>query len=195
MPDAPADVTRLIHNLHAGNAADQKRLFDAVYHELHRLAHAQRRQWQGDYTLNTTALVHEAYIKLVDQSQARYEDRGHFLAVASQAMRRILIDYARARKARKRGGGLTRLDLDDVLAVSDEKVDELLALDIALTKLAALDERQARVVECRFFGGMTIPETAAALGVSPATVKRDWMTAQAFLYREMQHTDANTSES
>jgi RNA polymerase sigma factor (TIGR02999 family) len=162
-----------------------------VYDELHALAHRQRRRWQGDHTLNTTVLVHEAYLKLVGQKQIDVQERAHFLALASRAMRHILCNHARAAAARKRGGGLERVALDSTRlpdtagASSGEHADALVALDDALRRLEQLDPRQSRVVECRFFGGLTIEETAAALGISPRTVKRDWQVAQAWLHREM----------
>lgn len=168
-------------------------LFPLVYDELRGLAHHQRRDWHGDYTLNTTALVHEAYLKLIDQTQVEANSRAHFMGIAAKAMRHLLIDYARRRRAKKRGGGREKVSFEAVkqalgheIALSEERTETLLALDDALERLAAVHERQGRVVECRFFGGMTIAETASALGVSPATVKRDWAMAQAWLYRHMQ---------
>jgi RNA polymerase sigma factor (TIGR02999 family) len=162
-----------------------------VYDELHALAHQQRRRWQGDHTLNTTALVHEAYVKLVAQKRIEVEGRAHFLALASRAMRHILCNHARAAGARKRGGGLERLSLDSMhqpetaASSAGEHADTLVALDDALRRLEEVDPRQSRVVECRFFGGLTIEETASALGISPRTVKRDWQVAQAWLHREI----------
>jgi len=170
-------------------AAD--RLFQTVYSELRGLAQAQRRRWQGDHTLNTTALVHEAYLRLGDGREPGWVDRSHFLSQAARAMRHILIDHARRRQAAKRGGGRKRLSLDQIeagLSGGDaaQATDEaLLALDDALERLTRLNERQGRIVECRFFGGLTIPETAEALEVSPATVKRGWAAAQAWLYRDL----------
>jgi RNA polymerase sigma factor (TIGR02999 family) len=163
--------------------------FALVYEELHALARRQRRRWQGDHTLNTTALVHEAYVKLAAQKRIDAEGRGHFLAIASRAMRHILCNHARAAGARKRGGDLERLSLDPLHPAAVTPVeghsDVLVALDDALRRLEEVDPRQSRVVECRFFGGLTVEETAAALEISPRTVKRDWQVAQAWLHREI----------
>lgn len=186
------EVTRLLADVQGGDPAALDDLFQLVYGELREAAHAQRRSWEGDETLNTTALVHEAYLRLVDQSDPDWRNRAHFLAAASRAMRHILIDYARRRRAKKRGGPRPRLSLHEIEAAlegsadSTEAQDEaLVALDAALERLERESERQSRIVECRFFGGMTIPETAEALGVSPATVKRGWAAAQAWLYRDL----------
>jgi len=187
-----ADITQLLEAAQGGNAGALNALFPLVYEELHSRAHRQRRGWHGDYTVNTTALVHEAYLKLVNQTHATWKSRAHFFAVAAKAMRHILIDYAERRRTRKRGGDVQKLSLDElkvlpeeVIVMSDERAHALVALDAALKKLADLNERQSRIVECRFFGGMTIPDTAEALGLSPATVKRDWALAQAWLFHEI----------
>jgi RNA polymerase sigma factor (TIGR02999 family) len=185
------DTTRRMARIRSGDAAAVDELFALVYDELRGLARAQRRRWEGDHTLNTTVLVHEAYLRLVDQTSPEWRDRAHFMAVAARAMRHVLIDYARQRQAQKRGGKSERLSLDEIessLAGADpsEARDEaLLALDASLERLARESERQSRIVECRFFGGMTIEETAEAVGVSPATVKRAWTAAQAWLYRDL----------
>jgi RNA polymerase sigma factor (TIGR02999 family) len=185
------DPTRRMARIRSGDAAAVDELFALVYADLRGLARAQRRRWEGDHTLNTTVLVHEAYLRLVDQTSPEWEDRAHFMSVAARAMRHILIDYARQRQAQKRGGARERLSLDEIessLAGADpsEARDEaLLALDASLERLARESERQSRIVECRFFGGMTIEETAEAVGVSPATVKRAWTAAQAWLYRDL----------
>lgn len=163
-------------------------VFSIVYEELRELARAQRRRWHGNYTLDTTALVHEAYLKLVDQSQAQWRDRGHFLAVAAKAMRHILVNYAEQRRAAKRGGGAAKVPLDDANPVGEEAAEEVLVLHEALERLSALNERQAKVVEARFFAGLPIEATADVLGVSPATVKRDWRLASAWLHREINTT-------
>lgn len=167
-------------------------LFDVVYDTLRRLASHQRRQWQGDFTLNTTAIVHEAYLKITDKKTPEWESHSHFFSVASKAMRHVLVDYARRRSAEKRGGDAVKISLDevrtpsgDVLIITEEKADLLVSLDEALKRLAIVEPREAQVVECRFFGGLTIAETASALGVSPMTVKRDWAMAQAWLHREI----------
>lgn len=170
-------------------------LFEKVYDTLKALARTQRSNWGGDFTLNTTALVHEAYLKLVDQSKAGLTSRAHFLNTAAKVMRHLLIDYARQRQSLKRGKDFKLSSLNAVhsvfeseLVFTDENADMLLALDEALTKLAKLNERESRVVECRFFAGMSIKETAEVLDVSPMTVKRDWAMALAWLQREMVET-------
>jgi len=160
-------------------------LVPLLYDELRRIAHYRLRAEQTGHTLETTGLVHEAYLRLAGSERLELADRAHLLAVAAQAMRHVLIDSAVRRKAGKRGGGLATVSLDDVAVVDAARSDELLALDEALTRLGAIDPRQARVVECRFFGGMSIEDTAAALDVSPATVKRDWALARAWLNREL----------
>ena len=184
-------VVRLLEELRDGEAAALDELFALLYDELRQLAQRQRRRWRGDETLNTTALVHEAYVKLVGQARIAAESRAHFLALAARAMRHILCNYARDRRTQKRGGGLEHVQLDESGSdagrsrFSPEQSEELVALDEALRRLEQVDPRQGRVVECRFFGGLTIEETAAALGVSPRTVKRDWAMAQAWLHREL----------
>jgi RNA polymerase sigma factor (TIGR02999 family) len=189
--DHPGSVTRLLENLQRGDNVALDQLFPLLYEELRRLAHRHRSRWQGDYTLGTTALVHEAYLKLVERGQVGAKDRAHFLAVAAKAMRHILCNYVRDRGRKKRGGGLQRLSLDEADAVpvldvlSDEQADTIAALDAALDDLARFDPRLSRVVECRFFGGMSIPDTAVALRISQATVKRDFALARAWLYREL----------
>jgi len=163
-------------------------MFLLVYKELHQLAARKLRSERDGHTLSTTALVHEAWLELNKLNRIQWQNRSHFLAVAAQAMRRILIDYAVARRRHKRGGGQAVLSLDDAdaLAIAHERGDELVALDEALARLQAISERQARVVECRFYGGMSVEETAQALNVSPATVKREWTIARAWLNRELQ---------
>lgn len=164
-----------------------EQMFLLVYNELHQLAARKLRGERDGHTLCTTALVHEAWLELNKLNRIQWQNRGHFLAVAAQAMRRILIDYAVARRREKRGGGqvLVSLDDTDALAIAHERADELVALDEALARLESLNERQARIVECRFYGGMSIEETADALNVSPATVKREWTIARAWLNREL----------
>jgi RNA polymerase sigma factor (TIGR02999 family) len=184
-------VTRLLEELQRGSDTAVDQLFTLLYEELRDLAHRQRRRWRGDHTLDTTALVHEAYLKLVGSAAIEVESRAHFWALAARAMRHLLCNYARDRRTLKRGGGLERLSLaeaallPDPAAASDELADTLVSLDEALNLLERVDPRQAKVVECRFFGGLTVEETAAAIGVSPRTVKRDWAVAQAWLHREM----------
>jgi RNA polymerase sigma factor (TIGR02999 family) len=184
-------VTRLLGELRAGRDAAVDQLFTLLYEELTGLAHRQRQRWRDDYTLDTTALVHEAYLRMVDQTGVDVESRAHFLALAARVMRQILCNYARDRRALKRGGGIARLPLDDGAALEapaspdTAPADALVALDDALRRLERVDPRQSRVVECRFFGGLTVDETATAVGISPRTVKRDWAVAQAWLHREM----------
>jgi RNA polymerase sigma-70 factor, ECF subfamily len=158
-----------------------------VYDELRRMAARKLRDERTSHTLSATALVHEAWIELTKLNRIEWQNRSHYLAAAAQAMRRILIDYAVARRRQKRGGGQAPIHFDDdVLAVAEARGDELLALDEALVRLAAMNDRQARIVEYRFFGGMSVEETAELLHVSPATVKREWATARAWLNRELQ---------
>lgn len=158
-----------------------------VYDELRRIAARKLRAERPSHTLSATALVHEAWLEVSRLDRIAWQDRSHYLAVTVQAMRRILVDYAVARKRQKRGGGQTPVHLDgDAWAVAESRGDELLAVDEALARLGALNERQARIVEYRFFGGMTVEETATILNVSPATVKREWATARAWLNRELQ---------
>jgi len=177
-------VTRLLIDLQQGKDGASDQLVPLVYSELHDLAVHYMRSERGDHTLQPTALVHEAYMKLVDQRNASWQNRSHFFGIAAQAMRRILVDHARRKRATKREGG-ERVTLDESVAEAPQRSVDLIALDDALNKLAALDPRQARVVELRFFGGLDIEQTAESLGISPATVKRDWTFARAFLQREM----------
>ena len=201
MPDPHLhSVSRALEQLRAGNRAGYDELFPLVYDELHRIAAGQRRRWTGDETLTTTAVVNEAYLKLVDQSAPDWRSRAHFLAVASTAMRQILIDYAKRKRAAKRGGGQPHLALHDIQSalhrdqhVSGARDEVLVALDESLVHLQQQEPRQARIVECRFFGGMSIEDTAEALGVSPATVKRGWAMAQAWLYRDLKRTAEDAS--
>ncbi len=189
---AETTVTRLLEELQGGNRAALDELFPLVYHELRGLAHHHRQRWYGDETLGTTALVHEVYLKLVGQQRLSAYSRAHFLAVAGKAMRQILHDYARTRRRLKRGGDLRQVSMNVLeaepsrLLLSDEQAEALAVLDAALAGLERENSRLSRVVECRFFAGMSIADTASVLGTSPATVKRDWTLARAWLYREMQ---------
>jgi RNA polymerase sigma factor (TIGR02999 family) len=183
---AEQDVTDFLQSLGGGSDAALDELFAAVYTRLHGLAHARRRGWQEQHTLNTTALVHEAYLKLADQRRLAITDRGHFFALAARAMRHILVNHAEHRRAAKRGGGCEHVPLDEAGPVPAGAEEDLLALDEALHRLEQLDERPCRVVECRFFAGLNIAETAEALAISPATVKRDWSLASAWLYKELE---------
>ena len=161
-------------------------IFPLVYDELRRIAARKLRDERTSHTLSATALVHEAWLELTKLNRIKWQNRSHYLAIAAQAMRRILIDYAVARRRQKRGGGQTPIHLeDDVWAVAETRGEDLLALDEALARLSALNQRQARIVECRFYGGMSVEETADVLRVSPITVMREWKSAKAWLYREL----------
>ena len=185
--ESPPDVTALLLAWRAGDADAGERLLPMVYHELHRQAQRAMRREDGAHTLQATALVHEAYLRLVDQRRVEWKSRAHFFGVAAQAMRRVLVDHARGRLAEKRGGALQRVTLGDAdaRAAGDPDLD-VLALHDALERLAAIDPDQARLVELRYFGGLGIDETAEALGVSAATVKREWAVARAWLRRELE---------
>lgn len=183
---APAtSITAVLHAVRSGDDRAVDRLFQITYDELQRIAHAQRVKVRGSETVNTTALVHEAYLKLVNQEAADWKDRAHFYAVAATAMRHILINYARRRLAAKRGGGAQHVSLDDANPVAPDAAEDLVALGTALDALAEFDARKAQVVECRFFAGLGVRETAEALGVSSSTVERDWAVASAWLRRAL----------
>jgi RNA polymerase sigma-70 factor (ECF subfamily) len=186
MTPSPKEVTQLLLDWSKGNQAALDRLTPLVYEELHRLAHQHISRERRDHTLQTSALVNEAYLRLIDQRNVHWQNRAHFFSIASRLMRRILVDHARAHHYAKRGGGALRVSLDEAALVSQERAEELVALDEALTSLAAVDPRKCQVVELRFFGGMSVEETAAALGVSAITVKRDWSTAKAWLHRAIE---------
>jgi RNA polymerase sigma-70 factor (ECF subfamily) len=183
--DQSSDITAQLLAWSQGDQAAGGALLDAVYDELRRLAGSYLRRERRDHSLPPTALVHEAYMKLVDQRRVEWQNRAHFFAIAAQQMRRILVDHARARGAAKRGAGGT-VPLSDLELGVDPLPVDLVALDEALKKLAQIDERQTRLVELRFFAGLTIEETAEMLGIAPATVKRDWALARTWLYRELQ---------
>jgi RNA polymerase sigma factor (TIGR02999 family) len=185
VPSPPHDVTAMLAELTGGNAAVVSALVPLVYDELHRLAENQLRHERPDHTLGATALIHEAYLKLVDQNRVTWQNRAHFLGVAAQAMRRILINYAQQRRALKRGGDLVATTFDDDLAPRACRADYLLDLDDALARLKELNARQAAVVEYHFFGGLTHDEIAEVLAVSAPTVRRDWRLARAWLSREL----------
>lgn len=178
-------ITELLVAARDGNRAAFDELFPLVYEALRGIAHRRLASERAGHTLATADLVHEAYLKLVHLDRTPWQGRAHFLAVAARAMRNILVDYALRRKTDKRGGGYARVTLEDALAADVAPGSDVLAVHAALERLAAIDERQSRVVECRFFAGMSIEETAEALGVSPASVKRDWALARAWLNREL----------
>ena len=179
------DVTDLLEAFEGGDRHALDRLVPLVYDELRRIAHRELQRERLDHTLSTTEVVHEAYLKLLDHARVAPGEQVRFLAIAATAVRRALIEHARRRDALKRGGGQRVLTLDEDLLPDDEGSERLLVLDEALNRLAELDERLARVVECRYFGGLTEAETAAALGVTARTVRRDWVKAKGWLYREL----------
>lgn len=183
-PEA-GDITRLLDAWGQGDAAAFDQLFPLLYPTLKRLADRQLRRERPGHTLQATALVHEAFLDLVGQDRARFENRAHFLAVSAFVMRRILAEHARGRAAKKRGGGAVVVPLDENVPAEDAALDEIAAVDEALDRLEAIDPRAARVVVLRFFGGLSHEETAEALGVSPITVKRDWAVAKAWLKRDL----------
>ena len=185
MSDASQDVTELLLAWNQGDDQALARLMPLVQDELHRLAHHYMAREQPGHTLQTTALLNEAFIRLVDSRRVRWQNRAHFFAVSAQLMRRILVDSARERGRQKRGGDLTEVPLDVALDIPDERSPDLVALDEALKTLAAFDERKSKVVELRFFGGLSVEETAEVLRVSPVTVMRDWGMAKVWLLREL----------
>jgi RNA polymerase sigma factor (TIGR02999 family) len=178
-------ITHLLLAWGEGDASALEKLMPLVYEELRRLARGYMNRQRAEHTLQTTALVNEAYLRLIDSSQVQWQNRAHFFAVSAQLMRRILVDFARARGNLKRGGGAQRVTLDEALEVSAERSADLIALDDALKALAALSPRQSQIVELRYFGGLSEEEAAEVLKVSPRTVRRDWNLARAWLYREL----------
>jgi RNA polymerase sigma factor (TIGR02999 family) len=189
-PGKSREITRMLQEWSGGKQEALDALLPLVYAELHRQASRYLRRERRDHTLQTTALIHEAYLKLIDQRDVDWQNRAHFFGIAAQAMRRILVDYAKARHRAKRGGIGEDLPLEAAaLAVSEEKSIDLVALDEALTRLAGFDERQARIVELRYFSGLSIEETAEVLRISPATVKSDWNVAKAWLRHEIMRAE------
>jgi len=178
-------VTDLLTRWSNGDDAALAELTPLVYEELRQLAHRQMRAERSDHTLQTTALVNEAYLRLADQTNQRWQNRAHFFAVAARAMRQILVSYARSQRAEKRGGGALKIDLDEVALVSPEESKEIVDLHEALETLATLDPRKAQVVELKYFGGLNYDEMAEVLKISPVTVRRDWRFAKAWLYKEL----------
>ncbi len=178
----PSEVTRLLKAWSSGKTEALDQLIPIVYDELRAVAARYLRRERQDHTLQPTALVNEAYLRLIDQKQVEWQNRAHFMGVAAQMMRRILVDHAKSSHRAKRGGGVRKVALDEAVAFSDERADELVELDAALTALAAFDERKSRVVELRYFGGLSVEETAEVLKVSEITIARDWKMAKAWLY-------------
>jgi RNA polymerase sigma factor (TIGR02999 family) len=187
------DVTILLAELTKGNEEAASRLIPLVYAELRRLAASYMRRERSDHTLQPTALVHEAYLKLIQQRSIDWQSRAHFFGIAAQVMRRILVDHARGHLREKRGGGERPVPMDEALVFAPEQSVELLKLDQALERLTKLDPRQGKIVELRFFGGLTVEQTADLLGISPKTVKRDWSMAKAWLHGELKASHGNTT--
>jgi RNA polymerase sigma factor (TIGR02999 family) len=185
MEAAPSQITRLLQRWVEGDREALDQIMPIVYERLRQLAHLRLRSAPGEASLNTTGLVHEVYLKLVDAPRVSLRDRSHFLALASRVMRNLLVDHARARRASKRGGGQAPVELEPALWLPDEKAETVTELDCALKRLEALDERQSRILELRYFGGLSLEETAKALGISLATVKRELRSARAWLALEL----------
>jgi RNA polymerase sigma-70 factor (ECF subfamily) len=182
---SPHELTQLLIDCSSGSQAAYEQLFPLVYEELRRLAHRYMRRERPGHTLQTTAVVHEAYLRLIDQKHVQWQNRVHFFSIAAQMMRRILITHAQSHAYAKRGGGAPNVSLDEAATLSHERAGELLALDEALKGLSVIDPRRSQVVELRFFGGLNNEEIAEVLKISPNTVTRDWNVAKAWLYREM----------
>ena len=179
------DVTRLLSDWSNGDRRALDELLPLVYDELRHLANAYLKRERDSHTLQSTALVHEAFLRLVNQHDVQWQGRAHFFGIAAQMIRRILVDHARAQRAAKRGAGAVRIELGEELAVAQQRDLDLIALDDALERLAAMDERQSRIVELRFFAGLSVEDTADVMGISTATVKREWSSARAWLFREV----------
>ena len=185
VPDSANEITKLLHGWQGGDRAALDALVPVVYKELRRLAHYELRKERPDHTLQSAALVHEAYFRLVGQDLPQWESRTHFFAIAAQLMRQILVDYARRRRASKRGSGACILTLDDAMILPQRKDVDVVAIDDALHALAEVDPRQSRVVELRFFAGLSLEEISEVMGIATATVQRDWTAARAWLHREI----------
>ena len=184
MDPTPGEVTQLLKAMHDGDSAAAENLLPLVYAELHRIASAYMRRERDGHTLQATALINEAYLRLVGED-IEWTNRAHFIGLAAHVMRRVLVDYARQHNAERRAGGLKRVEMKDNLAISPERLDEVLFLDEAMARLAANNPRQARVVELRYFGGLSVDQIAEILNVAPRSVKRDWALARIFLFREL----------
>lgn len=192
MTDPKSNLTQMLNSLEK-NSESINKVLPLVYDELRMLAHKELKQERSNHTLNTTALVHEAYLKMVRHPpDGDWDGRRHFFGIAARAMRQILVNYAKMKSRQKRGGKTEPMTFDEGIYMSEEKAEELLALDEALTRLEKLNERHGKVVECRYFAGYNIEETAEILGVSPATVKRDWISSRAWLYSQMNNESSQT---
>lgn len=190
----PEPITRLLDAARGGDLEASDALFSAVYVELQKLARSHRRRWRGNETMNTTALIHEAFLKLGGPAPGEFANRRHFFATASKAMRQVLVNYAEQQGAGKRGGDALRITLEEATLAEDVSADELLDLDRLLTRLEADNPRRCRIVECRVFAGMTVDEVAEALEISPATVKREWQVASAQMFRELSSSPEVTGD-
>jgi RNA polymerase sigma factor (TIGR02999 family) len=190
MKTASHQVTQLLVEWNNGNQAAAEKLMPLVYEELHRLAHQYMSRERPGHTLQTSALINEAYLRLIDQKEVHWKNRAHFFGIAAQLMRRILVDYARRRRYQKRGGEVRQVEFDEAMIVSQERAADVIALDDALKSLAEFDERKSQIVELRFFGGLSIEETAQVLDVSPGTVMRDWTLAKAWLRKAITSQDS-----
>jgi RNA polymerase sigma-70 factor (ECF subfamily) len=189
MPDAAShEVTQLLMAWNDGDQTALERLIPLVHAELHRIARRYMRNERAGHTLQTSALINEAYLRLIDAQQVRWQNRAHFFGIAAQLMRRVLVDFARSRSYKKRGGGANQVSLDETMVITKERCEDLVALDEALSALSELDERKGRVVEMRFFGGLSEKEIAEALTVSQETVRRDWRLAKSWLRRRLSET-------
>jgi RNA polymerase sigma-70 factor, ECF subfamily len=189
MPDLPQEITQLLANWSQGDKTALDQLVPLVYPELRRAAKRHMNLEGPGQTLQTSALINEAYLKLVDQQNVEWQNRAHFFAVAAQVMRHILVDHARTRHRAKRGGGAPRVPLDEAATLTAQRASELIALDEALRDLATLDERRSQIIELRFFGGLSLDETAELMNISPSTVQREWRAAKAWLHHTMSKTD------
>ncbi len=186
MPDADSDVTALLVKLRAGNRDVAGQLVPLIYDELRRIAGAQMRRERAGHTLQATAVVHEAYMRLAGEREIQWQNRAHFFAIAARAMRQVLLDYARQRHAGKRGGeGAQKVEIDVGLLAGENRIEDIVALDQVVTRLSELDRQQGRIVELRFFAGLSVEETAEVMGISDTTVKREWRLAKAWLHREL----------
>jgi RNA polymerase sigma factor (TIGR02999 family) len=193
MGESSQQITRLLASWELGDQGALDRLMPLVYGELRRLAHRYMRRERREHTLQTSALINEAYIRLVEQREVNWQNRAHFFGIAAKLMRRILVDHARSKGYAKRGAGAKRVSLDEGLAVAETQGAEVVAIDDALKSLEAMDPRKSRIVEMRFFGGLTIDETATALGISTPTVEREWRAARAWLHRAVSKGDTRAS--